>query len=224
MPRRLRQCNALKVDIQEYLGIKVDKLKDRRVDKLKDCRLNLSQPQLIESIFKDLRLDQPNATFRPTPAQVSKDKTLHRDLHGMAFEEAWDTLLQRRRHETHQCARFNANSKASHAEAVQHIGRYLVGTKDKGFILDPKEHLFEVWSKADWAGLWKTTPQRQNPARDTSSFEEKKSPNGAGNMYWSTANASLVLGGYEVEECLIVNRLPGREIHLLFSLQFKLGL
>jgi len=42
----------------------------------------------------------------------------------------------------HQCARFCAAPKASHTQAVKRICRYLLGTRDKGLILDPKEDSF----------------------------------------------------------------------------------
>ena len=41
----------------------------------------------------------------------------------------------------HQCARFTHNPRRSHKMALKRIGRYLVGTKDRGMILDPSQHL-----------------------------------------------------------------------------------
>ncbi len=38
----------------------------------------------------------------------------------------------------HQCARHCANPKIQHTAAVKRIGRYLLGTKDKGLIMKPK--------------------------------------------------------------------------------------
>jgi len=37
----------------------------------------------------------------------------------------------------HQCARFCANPKTKHAEAVKRIGSYLLATKDKGLKMTP---------------------------------------------------------------------------------------
>ena len=48
----------------------------------------------------------------------------------------------------HQCARFASDPRESHAEAVKRIGRYLMGTKDKGVILDPKVNSFECYVDA----------------------------------------------------------------------------
>jgi hypothetical protein len=54
----------------------------------------------------------------------------------------------------HQCARFSVNLKESHGEAVKRIGRYLMGTLDKGIILNPTEDSFECYVDADFCGNW----------------------------------------------------------------------
>ena len=54
----------------------------------------------------------------------------------------------------HQCARFSANPKASHAVAVRNIVRYLIGTPAQGIVLQPNEHSFVVWADADFCGNW----------------------------------------------------------------------
>jgi hypothetical protein len=43
----------------------------------------------------------------------------------------------------HQCARFSANPKAKHAEAVKRIGRYLLGSQEKGLIMKPNSEGLE---------------------------------------------------------------------------------
>ena len=54
----------------------------------------------------------------------------------------------------HQCARFCAAPKKSHGEAVKQIGRYLLGTSNKGLILSPTAVSFECWADASHAGEW----------------------------------------------------------------------
>ena len=45
--------------------------------------------------------------------------------------------------------------KRSHAEAVKRIGHYLLGTRDKGLVINPKTPwLFDCWVDADYAGNW----------------------------------------------------------------------
>jgi len=55
----------------------------------------------------------------------------------------------------HQCARFSSKPKKEHGDAIRWIGRYLIGTRDKGTILkpDPSRDL-EVYVDADFAGNW----------------------------------------------------------------------
>jgi hypothetical protein len=51
-------------DLEDFLGINID----RRADD----SYNLSQPQLIDQIIRDLHLDQDNVTTKPTPAVSNK--------------------------------------------------------------------------------------------------------------------------------------------------------
>jgi hypothetical protein len=56
-----------------------------------------------------------------------------------------------------QCARFTHNPKRSHELALEQIGQYLKGTKDRGLILQPadaKEIKIDCYVDADFAGLW----------------------------------------------------------------------
>ena len=54
----------------------------------------------------------------------------------------------------HQCARFSADPRREHGEAVKWIGRYLAGTRDKGLILKPTDDSFDVYADADFSGNW----------------------------------------------------------------------
>ena len=52
-------------------------------------------------------------------------------------------------------ARFGANPKKEHGNAVKWLGRYLAGTRDKGLILRPdKSKGMEIYCDADFAGAW----------------------------------------------------------------------
>ena len=43
----------------------------------------------------------------------------------------------------------------SHATVVKRVGKYLLGTKDKGLILNPKlSHSLDCWVDADFVGNW----------------------------------------------------------------------
>ncbi len=55
----------------------------------------------------------------------------------------------------HQCARFSTNPKRSHELAVKRIIRYLKGTRDKGYILQPNgTDTIDCYVDADFAGAW----------------------------------------------------------------------
>ena len=64
----------------------------------------------------------------------------------------------------HQCACFSENLKWSHTEAVKHIGRYLLSSRDKGFLILPnKLWHFDCWMDADFAGNWRQRDAHINP-------------------------------------------------------------
>ena len=52
----------------------------------------------------------------------------------------------------HQCARFQADPKVEHGQAVKWIGRYLLKTKDKGMVLRPLDKYFDCYVEASFAG------------------------------------------------------------------------
>ena len=55
----------------------------------------------------------------------------------------------------HQCARFSQDPKLSHEQAVRRIGRYLLGTKERGIYYTPdKSKGIEVYVDAGFAGGW----------------------------------------------------------------------
>jgi hypothetical protein len=64
----------------------------------------------------------------------------------------------------YKAARFSANPRITHAEAVARICRYLNGTQDKGLIFHPDPTKgFEVWADADWAGHWHKDTAQDDP-------------------------------------------------------------
>ena len=144
-------------EIADYLGLKVQKLPNGNI--------SLSQPHLIASILKDINFSA-NTKMKSTPAVSTQ--LLQRDLDGDPFNEHWDyqsvigklNFLEKSSRPdiafaVHQCARFTNNPKKTHAEAVKHIARYLIGTRDKGLILQPNiKQSFLVWADADFVGNW----------------------------------------------------------------------
>ena len=125
----------------------------------------MTQPHLIEQIIQDVNLPR-NQRDRTTPAASSR--ILQRDIDGEDFDKSFDyrsvvgklNYLEKGTrpdiaYAVHQIARFSANPKKSHGDAVIHLVKYLRATKDKGIILDPKrEKSFEVYADADFSGNW----------------------------------------------------------------------
>lgn len=143
-------------DVDDYLGVKFNKREDGRVE--------LIQPHLIQQIIDDLGLKEDSVS-KSTPALSTQ--ILHRDSEGAPFDEDWNyrsiigklNFLEKSTRPdlstaVHQCARYSVDPKKSHGEAVKRIGRYLLATKERGIIYDPKEDSFECWADASFCGDW----------------------------------------------------------------------
>ncbi len=154
-------------DLCDYLGIEIKKESDGS--------MTLMQPQLIDSILQDLKLNGNNVKSRNTP--VLKTRVLHKDEKGTAFDESFhyrsvigklNYLEKSTRPDisfaVHQCARSSSNPKQSHAIAVRYIARYLAGTREKGITLAPtKTKSFECYVDASHAGDWKQQSAANDP-------------------------------------------------------------
>jgi hypothetical protein len=56
----------------------------------------------------------------------------------------------------------------NHTEAVKRIGRYLCDNVDKGIIMKPEGHSFQVYVDADFGGLWDKDAAENNPVTSKS--------------------------------------------------------
>ena len=145
-------------EVSDYLGVKVQQLKDGTIA--------LTQPHLINSIIKDLHLNHLTTKSAKTPA--SSTAPLRKDPEGIAFDGDFDyrlvvgklNFLEKSTRPdiclaTHQCAKFSSDLKKLHGIAVKRIGQYLVGTADKGLILTPNTtSSFDCWVDASFSGDW----------------------------------------------------------------------
>ena len=145
-------------DIADFLGVKIEHKEDGSY--------HLTQPHLIESIIKDLRLE--DAKYKDTPAMSSRILSSHlespefdNNFHYRSVIGKLNYLEKCTRpdisYAVHQCARFTSNPRKEHGDAVRWLGRYLKGTRDKGIILKPNQKSFEVFVDADFAGNWDRT-------------------------------------------------------------------
>jgi hypothetical protein len=144
--------------LADFLGVKIEKRSYGT--------FHLTQPHLIDSILKDLRLLGPNVATRSTPAATSK--LLSRHLDSPEFDRHFDyrsvigklNYLEKCTrpdiaYATHQCARFCSDPRKEHGKAVNWLGRYLLATRDKGLILCPDaSKALECYADADFAGAW----------------------------------------------------------------------
>ena len=153
-------------DVGDFLGIQVQKQEDGSI--------LLTQPQLIDSILKDLHL-QSNSNGKKTPSVTTS--LLHKDIDGpeMTPDFHYRSVISKLNFlekstrpdisiSVHQCARFSENPKKSHAEAVKRIGRYLLSTRDKGLIIRPTESWqFDCWVDVDFVGNWRKSDAHIDP-------------------------------------------------------------
>jgi Reverse transcriptase (RNA-dependent DNA polymerase) len=149
-------------ELSDYLGVKVNQHADGSIE--------FTQPQLIDSILEDLNLLDHGGMGRSKPADTpcKHDSKMNGDEGGKIFDYHWmyrsvigkmNYLEKSTRGDlafsVHQCARYMAKPMRSHGEAVKRIGRYLLGTRDKGFIVHPDQHKsFECYVDADYCGNW----------------------------------------------------------------------
>ena len=107
-------------NIKDFLGIYVSKHKDGTIE--------LTQPQLIESIFSDLSF-QANTKMKEIPAlsmailqNDMKGEDFNKDFHYQSVIGILNYLEKSTRldisYAVHQCMRFSENPKQSHGEAV----------------------------------------------------------------------------------------------------------
>jgi hypothetical protein len=128
-----------------------------------------TQPVLTASVLKDLGLDREDSKNPPkvkaTPANSTTILTDSKDdkEHDRKFDyrQVIGKLLYLEKSTrpniscaVHQCARFCANPKMKHIEAVKRIRRYLLAAKDKGLIMKPNKEGMECWVDASHASEW----------------------------------------------------------------------
>ena len=143
--------------IDKYLGVDIKKIDDTSFE--------MTQPFLIERITSLLGIDNGRTHDKHTP--VGKP-LLNKDLNGVDRKYTWKyrsaigmltyltgSVRPEIQMAVHQCARFNNNPKRSHEQAVMRIGRYLLGSKDRGIVFSPDSTKgLEVFVDADFAGMW----------------------------------------------------------------------
>ena len=147
-----------------------------KIRKNEQGKLTLTQAHMIESILKDLKIDDDTSKAKSTPAMPSV--LLTRDTDGEPFNKEWDyrSVIGKLNYlekctrpdiafAVHQCARFASDPKNSHAKAVERIGSYLLANRDQGMFIDPDEdnENFTCWADAAFAGEWNKETALDDP-------------------------------------------------------------
>lgn len=141
--------------LADYIGVNISYRNEGK-------EIHLTQPKLVNQILKDLGLNE-DSNSQETPSQSHRPMN---DIDDQDFKEEWDyrsvigklNFLEKSTRPdiafaVHQCARFQSNLKKTHGEAVKHIGRYLLGTKDRGLIYKPtNSNKMECYVDADFCG------------------------------------------------------------------------
>jgi hypothetical protein len=134
------------------------------IERASDGAIHMTQPQLINSVLHELNFNEDTKMMH-TPALSSKvlknvpGKEPHKaDWSYRRIIGKLNFICSSCRPEiscaVHQCARFSQDPRINHTEAVKRIARYLKGNVERGIIIRPTKHSFQVWVDADFAGLW----------------------------------------------------------------------
>ena len=124
-----------------------------------------------------------DVSTKDTPAASSRVLTSHPDSEPFNQNFHYRSVLGKVQHlerctrpdiavAAHKCARFAIDPKVEHGKALKWLGRYLLGTKDRGIILKLADENFEVWADASFAGDWDydTAKEDKNTARSRSGY------------------------------------------------------
>ena len=147
--------------IEDFLGVNIQE---------KDGKFHLTQPALIKSIIKDLRLEAKSDGSEPKTKDIpmASSKLLGKHLDSPDFDEHFhyrrvigklnfvaDSTRGDISFSTHHCARYVNNPKKEHGEAVKWIGRYLLQNVEDGLIISPQPELgVEIYPDASFCQDW----------------------------------------------------------------------
>ena len=160
---------TLEGDLADFLGVKNERKSPKEI--------LFTQPYLIDDILNDLGI-RNTKDGKETPAASSRSLT--RNDNGIDHDKSFhyrsvigklNYLEKATRPDisfaTHQCARFVADSKQSHARAVRLLGHYLLHSKRRRMRFRADiTHVLEVFVDASFAGNW-DKQDAQTGDRDT---------------------------------------------------------
>ena len=151
---------GLKIEDQghpaDYVGVNIHKLSDGSIE--------FSQRALIDSIINDVGL--ADAKVKPVPAKVNHNLHAFKDCPPFSLDFNYRSVVGKLNYlaqttrgdityATHQIAKYSADPREPHGEAILYLVRYLKKTRDLGlrFKPDPTKG-FECYCDADFSGNW----------------------------------------------------------------------
>jgi Reverse transcriptase (RNA-dependent DNA polymerase) len=142
--------------LSDYVGVNVERTEDNKN--------HMIQPNIKGSILTELNFNedtkvQSTPAYSTTILKDGKENEPHKaDWNYRQAIGIINSLFSSCRPDIacadHQCARFTADPRINHTEAIKRIFRYLAGTLDKVIIFYPTDHAFQVYADADFGGLW----------------------------------------------------------------------
>jgi hypothetical protein len=200
LQRQAKLSITVEGDLADFLGVSIDKRSDGTI--------HLSQPHLIDQILDDLRLNGTNVKSRSTPATSSKLLTRH--LESEPFDNSFNyrSLIGKLNYlekatrsdiayTVKKCARFVSDPKKEHGDAVRWLGRYLLGIRDKGTIMQPMtDNDLEVFVDASFCGDW--DPKEAATDHDTTRSRHGYIINYAGCPFTTADGSGSIVDGKRI--------------------------
>jgi hypothetical protein len=168
----IEELRALNLNIEDqghpadYVGVNIKRHKDGTYE--------LTQRALIDSIITDAGLI--DAKVKTVPAKVSeplhafKDEAPFRlDFNYRSIVGKLNYLAQTTRpdimYATHQIAKYSADPRVPHGDAILYLVRYLKKTRDIGIRFNPDQTKgFDCYCDADFSGNWNRAFAHDDPS------------------------------------------------------------
>ncbi len=139
-----------------YVGVNIKKMKDGSYE--------FTQRALIDSITQDVGLN--DAKTKPVPAKVAQLLHAHNDAPSFDLDFNYRSVVGKLNYlvqttcpdvmyAVHQIAKFSADLREPHGDAILYLVQYLKKSRDLGVCFQPdKEQGFECYNDADFSGNW----------------------------------------------------------------------
>jgi hypothetical protein len=140
----------------DYVGV--------NIKRFSDGSYQFSQRALIDSIIEDAGLT--DAKVKPVPAKVSLQLHAFKDFPPFSLNFNYRSIVGKLNYlaqttrpdiayATHQIAKYSADPRQPHGEAILYLVRYLKKTRDLGLKFNPDSTKgFECYCDADFSGNW----------------------------------------------------------------------